>query len=683
MKSLVLLTSALAAILDPEGYFSQQIQAENIRSTLRYYTSKAHPAGTDNDYEQAVWTRDQFRSFGLKAELKEYFPLLNYPVKRSLRLNEPFQFEAKLLEDIVDEDETSKDQNAVPTFLAYSANGSIKNASIVYGNYCRPKDLKRLSQSGIPLKGTIILCRYGLMFRGLKVKAAALYGAAGVLIYSDPKDDGYVLGPVYPKGPWRPKSAVQRGSIQDGVIYAGDPLTPFIAATKDAPRINMTDANIPKIPALPISYEDASRLLLALVGHGQHVDFFGDDWPGGLNVAYWTGPAGKLDMEVQLDYQVKPIWNVISVIEGRREPDRCVVLGNHRDAWVYGAVDPNSGSSVLVETARIFGMMLAEGWRPDRTIVLASWDGEEYGLLGSTEWVEDHVHELNKTAIAYINTDTGASGPNFGASASPSLATLIRDVSRTVVDPRSGKSLYDVWMKHDMDEDLEGEPYPRVGALGFGSDYVAFLQHVGIASMDLSFSGPYGVYHSNYDSFHWMEKFGDPKFEYHALLTQMLGKILIRLTTESVLPFDFHEYYVALTKYTRDLEEHFKEHYVFLKLDSLYAAVEAFRQASPKMQAFTIQNDNLGVTLLNDQLAYAERFFLDMNGIKGRPWYRHVIYAPGEWTGYQPQLFPGVYEAVDRIESNEKIMEAVQQVIDRIYNVAKFWSSKQNWNSTV
>ena len=525
------------------------------------------------------------------------------------------------------------------------------------------------------------MCRYGGAFRGLKVRAAELSGAAAVLVYSDPKEDGYTRGKVYPSGPLRPESSVQRGSVQYSNFYSGDPLTPFVAATKDAPRINISDANIPKIPALPISYEDAEPFLKALVGHGFKASSISKSWQGGLPFTYWTGPAGKASLYLQHNFSVKPIWNVIATIPGKREVDRAIIFGNHRDAWVFGAVDPNSGTSIMLETARVFGKMLKKGWRPDRTLVFASWDGEEYGLLGSTEFVEEKAAILNKTLIAYINIDQGAYGRNFLASATPSLQTLIRQVAKTVVDPKSGKRLYDVWKKQG------GSGKGRISELGFGSDYVPFIHQVGVASMDIRFSGPYGVYHSNYDSFNWIEKFGDPGFKYSKVLCESIfsfnvvtGKILLRLMNSDVLPFDYSIYARALEGYLVDVKKKLKNHRLNNSIASISDSIKSFKVAIPKLtKLFSIQQqlglDKTGVKFLNDQLAFAERYFLDFDGISGRPWYRHVIYAPGEWTGYGAVTMPGIHEAIERHQA-EGIDHAIQQVADSINRVVMFWRTR-------
>ncbi|KAJ3306436.1 hypothetical protein HDV03_005046 [Kappamyces sp. JEL0829] len=680
MKATILF-ACVSALFDPESYFVKQVRHENLKSALRYYTSEAHPAGSAADHKRAIFTQNQFKEAGLETWIREYEPLLTYPIHRELSLRQDGiegTFRAALTEDIVEDDEASYDQQAVPTFLGYSANGSLSDVPVLYANFCGLEDFKLLEQAKVAIKGSLVLCRYGDAFRGLKVRAAELFGAAGVLIYSDPKEDGRNRGPVYPDGPWRPKSGVQRGSVQYSNFYAGDPLTPGIPATHDAPRINLSDANVPKIPALPISYADAFPFLQALEGHGVKAASLGDSWQGGLEVEYWTGPAAKATLKLTHEFQTKPIWNVMAMIPGKHEPDRAVVFGNHRDAWVYGAVDPNSGSAVLLETARIFGEMAKRGWQPDRTVIFASWDGEEYGLLGSTEWVEDQVKNLNKTLLAYINIDQGAYGRQFAAAATPSLQTLIRQVAKEVHDPVTGKVLYDVWFSENPDDD---GLLPKIQPLGFGSDYVAFIHQIGVASMDVRFVGDYGVYHSNYDSMVWMEKYGDPGFLYHATLTQVTGKIALRLLQSAVLPFDFAPYAKALETYARDVKEALDRTDLPHSLDGLERAIQRFRASFPRQKSLLElqpDQDHFGkVRLLNDQLGFAERGFLDPKGIYGRSWYRHVIYAPGEWTGYEASLMPGIYEAIER---GTGVQEAIDQVADSIERVVVFWQSREYWS---
>lgn len=636
-----------------ESLFLSIPSAERAREHLRYYTSVPHIAGSAEDHQQAVYTRDQFRKYGIPAEIVEYRVLLAYPRRRVVELIRPeaARFRASLKEDPIAEDPTSSDPRAVPPYNGYAASGDV-TAELVYVNYGLPEDYEALKKLGIDVHGKIVMARYGHSFRGIKAMVAEQHGAIGLLLYSDPADDGYVKGDVYPQGPWRPASSVQRGSVQYLSIYPGDPLTPGVGATTEAKRLAVEEAkNIPHIPVQPLSYRDAQPLLRALGGHSVP-----QGWQGGLPFTYHTGPGpAVVHLETEMEFQVKPIWNVIGRIEGQREPDRLVILGNHRDAWVFGAVDPNSGSAALLEVARGFGELLKRGWRPRRTIILASWDGEEFGLLGSTEWVEHHAQMLRAQAVAYINLDSATSGHRFGASASPSLARLIRDVAREVTDPATGKSVYEAWRQTQRtsrsQEATTDLTEPRVGPLGSGSDYTPFLQHLGIAAADIRFRGDYGVYHSIYDSFHWMEKFGDPTFAYHRAAAQIWGLIVLRLADSLILPFDYTEYGRELKRALQGLNLRADEHHE-LDVAPLRRAIDLFEAAALIAQAEIRRATRSSTTeqmrrSLNDRLMLTERAFIDPEGLPRRPWYKHVVYAPGLYAGYAARVFPGLAEALE------------------------------------
>jgi N-acetylated-alpha-linked acidic dipeptidase len=651
-----------------ESIFLSVPSAERAREHLRYYTSNPHLAGTPEDYEQAVYTRDQFRKSGIAADLVEYRVLLPYPKERVVELVRPeaARFRASLAEESVAEDPTSTHPRIVPVFNGYSASGEV-TAELVYVNYGLPEDYDKLQELGVDVKGKIAIARYGRSFRGVKAMVAEERGAVGVLIYSDPADDGYMKGDVYPKGPWRSAPSAQRGSVQFLSIYPGDPLTPGVGATAEAKRLSIDQAkNIPHIPVQPLSYRDAAPLLQALEGKNVPTG-----WQGGLPFAYHTGPGpAVVHVKIEMEFQVRPIWNVIGRIEGAVEPDRLVILGNHRDAWVFGAVDPNSGSSTLLEVARGFGELLKQGWKPRRTIILASWDGEEFGLLGSTEWVEQHAPMLRAQAVAYLNVDSAVSGKNFGASASPSLASLVRQTARDITDPASGQSLYDSWrqrprVREGRPED-QAESEPRVGRLGSGSDYTPFLQHLGIAAVDFGFGGDYGVYHSIYDSFHWMEKFGDPTFAYHQTAAQMWGLIALRLADADVLPFDYMEYAKQLQNYVQEIEASLDKPRDNLDLTPLRRAIELFSAAARLAQAETHRARNPAATStirrdLNDRLMLTERAFIDPQGLPRRPWYKHTVYAPGLYAGYAAEVFPGLVQAI-----KEKNWQEARAQVERL-----------------
>ncbi|KAI9282534.1 hypothetical protein BY458DRAFT_531008 [Sporodiniella umbellata] len=653
-----------------------------LRDYLYHYTSEAHVAGTDSDKRQAEWTRDQLTQFGINTSIATYWPLLNYPISHRLALvsgPEHLRYEAKLTEDPVQEDPTSHDPNVVPTFHGYSKNGTAQGR-VVYANYGRLEDFEFLKSQGIQLEGTIALVRYGGSFRGLKVRAAEVYGCAGVLIYSDPSDDGPwgKDAPSYPEGPWRSPSSTQRGSVLYLSLLSGDPLTPGYPALENATRLTSSPA-LPKIPSLPLSWEDALPLLKAMQGHGVRA---GQGWTGGLPVDYFSGPTeGEAILVNHVENKTTPIWNVIGRIEGTEEPEKVILLGNHRDAWVYGAVDPSSGSAALLELGRNLGQLLAQGWRPKRTILLASWDAEEYGLVGSTEWVEENRDWLDQQAVVYINVDTAVSGPHFNAAASPSLNRLIYDVAAKVDDPRSGLSVYDAWCQ---DQALPAKTRPWVDRLGSGSDFVPFLDHVGIASMNLAFAGDYGVYHSNYDSFHWMEKFGDPEFKYHKTLVQIWGLVALRLADSPILPLSPVDYAAELSLYTQELEAYtanYTFHGLASSVSTLQAAAQKFEQRVARLSQRLSEYSTLehvpqsildSVKKVNDRLTYFERSLTDAKGIPGRTWFKHVVYAPGLWTGYSSQVFPAIIDGVDArndawvAHAEKRATESIQHAADSL-----------------
>ncbi|KAI9248303.1 hypothetical protein BDA99DRAFT_446309 [Phascolomyces articulosus] len=645
---------------------------DNTREFLKKYTSEAHLAGTEADKRQAEWTRDKFIEFGIEdSKVETYYTLINYPLKRRLALvsgPEEFQYEASLREDPVDEDETSKDPDVVPTFHGYSKNGSV-TGQVVYANYGRLEDFQYLVDQGIDLKGTIALVRYGGSFRGLKVRAAELYGCVGALVYSDPIDDGPLNkegypfsnpAKAYPEGPWRSESSVQRGSVEYLSLITGDPTTPGYASTKDAPRVKMEDSpGLPKIPSLPLSYRDALPLLKATQGRGVRGD---NDWAGGLEgVDYFSGPTeGDVELENIVDYKIAPIWDTIGVIKGSQEPDKAIILGNHRDAWVYGAVDPSSGSASMLELARVFGELLKTGWQPARTIIFASWDQEEYGLVGSTEWVEDNADWLSKEGTVYINVDTAVSGPHFKAQASPSLNRLLYEVTSNTPDPRTNNTVYEAWSEFTNRTGTPA-PQPYIGQLGSGSDFVPFLDHLGIASISLSFDGDYGVYHSNYDSFHWMEKYGDPGFHYHQTMVKIWGLLTLRLADSPIVPLHPVDYADALSDYVSRLAVYAEKKngpfpLLTKAIHKLSKVANKFEKNLRKLEAQVQGYESLAdlpshlakrVAKVNDRLIFFERGLLDPEGIQDRTWFKHIVYAPGLWTGYSSQVFPSISDALD------------------------------------
>lgn len=635
---------------------------ENIRRHLRVYTEEPHMAGTMEDYQTAVYTRDRLREYGITAEIVEYEVFLPYPKENSLEMLRPTPYKAALKEDAVMEDKDSFDGAVTPVFNAYSANGDV-TGQLVYVNYGLPADYRRLADMGVSVKGKIVIARYGRAFRGVKAKVAEENGAIGLLIYSDPADDGYGAGDVYPRGPYRPSSSVQRGSVLYTFLYAGDPLTPGVAATKDAKRISPSEATtLAKIPVQPISYRDATPLLEALGGPNVP-----RNWQGMLPFSYHIGPGPtEVKLKTSFDFQVRKIWNVIGEIKGATEPEKLVILGNHRDAWVYGAVDPNSGSSAMLEVARSLGELLKKGWKPGRTIIFGSWDAEEFGLIGSTEWVEENAERLSKNAVAYLNVDVAVNGSNFGISGVPSLMSFAHSVMADVTDPKTGKSIFEAWVSRQRAEKANtvkvGDSDFQIGSLGSGSDYTPFLQHIGVPALDMGFNGPYGVYHSVYDSFYWMEKFGDPNFTYHNTLAKLWGLMAMRLSSDALLPFDYSNYGRQTEKFIDIINRDARENELELNLLELKKAATEFRQIAEQYQEKINRERPTGANLktINETLLKAERAFIDPQGLNLRPWYRHVIYAPGIYAGYEAETFPALQEAIDSKNISQARLAASQ-----------------------
>ncbi|KAG2222611.1 hypothetical protein INT45_008730 [Circinella minor] len=679
-------------LTDPEKVIIQVPSADLLREYLQTYTSESHLAGSDGDKRQAEWTRDKFIEFGIENTMIEtYYPLLNTPIDRQLAIvsgPEEFQYKASLTEDVVEEDETSYDPNTVPTFHGYSKNGTALGP-VVYANYGRVEDFQYLANQGIQLNGTIALMRYGGAFRGLKIRAAEQFGCIGALIYSDPIDDGPIgkenhdnPAKAYPEGPWRSPSSVQRGSVQYASMLTGDPLTPGWAATENATRLNRDESTgLPQIPSLPLSYRDALPLLRATENLGVRND---QDWAGGSEeVSYFSGPSeGNVYLANIVDDHIGPIWNVVGRIEGDEEPDHAIIIGNHRDAWVYGAVDPSSGSAALLELVRTLGVLLKQGWKPRRTLIIVSFDAEEYGMVGSTEWVEDHRDWLSEHASVYLNVDMGVAGPNFMANACPSLRRVLYEVTHKVSDPgsKNNETIYDTWKQ------LSNEETPIVGQLGSGSDFVSFISHVGITSVDFAFTGDYGVYHSNYDSFHWMEKFGDPTFEYHSALVKIWGLLTLRFTDDPVLPLYPGDYSKEIQEYAKKLPISditlggpYKE--FFKSLKKLAKTTRRFERRRERLveelNNGTLTDKDLPsviykrMKVANERLTHFERGFIDPEGLKDRSWFKHILYAPHMWTGYHSQVFPALSEALESGDT-EEIQYAINQTASRIRAASKY-----------
>ena len=657
----------------------------SAREHLRRLTIDPHVAGTKEDYATAIYVRDQMRSFGLSADLKEYQVWLNYPKTDPIvELISPRRERLSVRESAIKEDPTSSNPKITPLFNGYAASGDV-TAPLVYANYGLPPDYEALEKAGVNVKGKIVIVRYGNSFRGVKAKVAQDHGAVGCIIYSDPADDGYVQGDVYPKGPWRPVSAGQRGSVQFLFQYPGDPLTPGKPAIPGTPRLSLEEAyvDIPRIPVQPLAYDQARRLIEPLKGPVRPRGF-----QGGFPFAYHVGGTNdvRVHLKTDMDYQTRTLWDVVARIDGAAEKDRWVIMGNHRDAWVFGAVDPNSGTATMLETARAFGQLLKQGWQPRRTIILCSWDGEEYGLIGSTEWAEENAAELQQKAVAYLNVDVAVNGPNYGVSSVPSLWKLIRAAAREVKDPKTGKTVYQQWQDRAREQraELDEEEEPRIGPLGSGSDYTPFLQHLGIPSTDMGFGGEYGVYHSAYDSFYWMSHFGDPDFVYHVAAAQLWGTMAMRLADADGLGLDYTDYANQMREYFDEALKLAKHRHLESSIDekSINDAVKRFSEEATRLErerqrlvADADKSSSAAAKLrrLNDALIGAERAFIDERGLRGRPWYKHEIYAPGIFTGYASQPLTDFRQAIDdrNLTAEKEGLERIIAAIDRATEVLK------------
>ena len=650
---------------------------KSAREHLRRLTIEPHIAGTKEDYNTAVYVRDQLRSYGLSADLKEYEVWLNYPnAPTVLELITTRRQRLSTQEAAVPGDPSSSHPKISPLFNGFSASGDV-TGPVVYANYGLPNDYEDLKKAGVDVKGKIVIVRYGNSFRGVKAKVAEQNGAIGCIIYSDPEDDGYMQGDVFPKGPWRPVASGQRGSVQFLFDYPGDPLTPGKPAIAGTPRLKPEEAtDLTRIPVQPIAYDVARTILSQLKGPLRPRGF-----QGGLPFAYHVGGTNdvKLRLKTDMDYKLRTIWNVVARIDGNEEKDRWVVLGNHRDAWVFGAVDPNSGSSAMLEVGHGFGELLKQGWKPRRTIILCSWDAEEYGLIGSTEWAEEMADELRQKAVAYLNLDAAVSGPNFGASSVPSLWKLIRGAARDVKDPKTGKSVYQQWQDRSRENRPEGDQdmrEARISSLGSGSDYTPFLQHLGIASTDMGFNGDYGVYHSAYDSFYWMDHFGDPGFNYHVAAAQLWGTLAMRLADADGLPFDYTDYSSQIRDFFTEAMRLARIRNLASSLDdkAMTSAIDDFAKEAERVekdrQEAVRKGDRAELAKINDALVQAERQFIDAKGLRGRAWYKHQIYAPGIYTGYAAQPLTDFRQAIDdRNSANAK--ESLERIVDSIKRVTR------------
>jgi len=670
--------------LQLESTFESKLSAANLDNWMQRMAAKPHWVGTEYGRENAEWMAAQFKSWGYDTKIETYDILFPYPKIRELELLGPVPYKAKLTAVPVEGDPyTSQGEALLPSYNAFSTDGEV-SADLVFVNYGIPSDYEELEKLGIDVKGKIVIAKYYGSWRGIKPKLAAEKGAIGCIIYSDPEDDGYVQGDVYPKGAFKNKTGVQRGSVMDMPLYPGDVLTPGYGATKNAKRLDRKDApTITKIPVLPISYEDAQPLLEALGG-----PVAPDSWRGGLPVTYHIGPGpAKVRLKLAFDWKLTPAHNVIATLKGSEFPDQWVMRGNHHDAWVHGANDPVSGMVALMEEARAVGELYKEGHRPKRTIVYCAWDAEEPGLIGSTEWVEDHQAELQQKVVAYINTDGNGRG-FFGAGGSHTLQAMVNEVADIVKDPQTDVSIKERRIARQLVSG--GTDAFGLSALGSGSDYTPFIQHAGIASLNLGFGGENegGEYHTIYDTYPHYKRFKDPEFAYGVALANTAGRIVLRLANAAVLPFEFKQWHTTVSGYLKEIMDETESMRSSVQKHNELVAKNAYelaadprevfvkpkaREAIPYLDFSPVQNSlselknsiqalesislerlpEVKKRALNEKLMHAEQVLTDARGLPRRPWFRHQIYAPGFYTGYGVKTLPGVREAIEQKDWKE------------------------------
>lgn len=682
-----------------EAKFDELVNTSNLDEWMKKLSARPHHVGSPYAKDNAEFMVKLFREWGFDAEIEEYQVLFPTPKLRSLEMIEPVAYKAGLSEPALKEDATSNQQDEqLPSYNGYSIDGDV-TGELVYVNYGVPQDYEDLKRMGIDVKGKIVIAKYFGSWRGIKPKVAAENGAIGCIIYSDPREDGYFQGDVYPKGPYKNEYGVQRGSVMDMPLYPGDPLTPNIGATKNAKRLDYKDApTLTKIPVMPISYKDAEPLLAAL--EGQVVP---TSWRGALPITYHTGPGpAKVRLQLQFNWELKPAYNVIAKMQGSEFPDQWIIRGNHHDAWVNGANDPISGMVALMEEARVVGALAKSGWKPKRTIIYCGWDAEEPGLIGSTEWVEDHATELQQKAAVYLNTDSNGRG-FLGAGGSHSLEKFFREIAHDVKDPQTGLTVAErrkAVMKAYANPNYEEF---TLSALGSGSDYTPFIQHLGIASLNVGFGGESGggEYHSIYDSYDHYKRFKDPDFQYGGVLAKVMGRATMRLANAEILPFYFgnfvsttegylkeimnltdkmrsetqrhnslvdNGYYKAAADPTKPFVAPEKKSEVpYFDFSGLQNELATLKSTASKVDSDLSAQNSSGN--LNTNLFMSERKLTLDEGLPRRPWFKHHIYAPGFYTGYGVKTLPGVREAIE-----ERNWEEAMKEIDDLEKVLKQYS---------
>jgi N-acetylated-alpha-linked acidic dipeptidase len=662
--------------------------AAGRRESRRAMSAEPHGAGRPGSKVVADYALEKFRAFGLSASIEELEAYMPWPTERRLEMVQPTGRAMLIQEPPVPQDPDSLDADQTPTYNAYSADGEV-TGEVVYVNYGMPADYLELEKAGVSVKGKIVLARYGGGWRGIKPKVAWEHGAVGCLIYSDPKDDGFYQGDVFPLGPYRPEFGVQRGSVMDMPVHTGDPLTPGWGAERGGRKLQVAEAKtILKIPVMPIAWGDAQPLLAAMRG-----PVAPESCRGALPVTYRLGPGpSAVRLKLAFDWQNRPLYNVIARIEGSTFPDEWVIFGNHHDAWVNGADDPVSGAASLMEVARGLGELVKSGWRPKRTIILALWDGEEWGLLGSTEWAEKHAADLRGKGVVYINTDGTGKGW-LQAGGSHSLQQFISEVARDVNDPKTGKPVLEMARRKAIDglpeaerAEAEKDAAIRIAPLGSGSDFTPFLQHLTLASLNLGFGGesPGGVYHSVYDSFEWYTKYSDGDFVYGRTLAQVTGTAVLRLSEAAVLPFRFSDMSDTLSRYVAEVQKLHAGTKDAPAIDfaPLVAAVTALSRSSlafekaygavPAATAKALEVQQEALKVVNQLVYSSERRLGNEKGLPRRDWFQHQIYAPGFYTGYGVKTLPQIREGIEEGKWDEtregvtKVAAAVSALTEQV-----------------
>ena len=693
-----------------EKDFDAQLSAKRVGENIKLLSSVPHHISSVGGKFVAEQIAKTFRENGWDTKIETYQVLFPTPITRIVEMKGVTNYKAQLKEYAVKEDGTSNQADQLPTYNCWSADGDV-NAQLVFVNYGLPEDYETLAKYGIDVKGKIVIAKYGRSWRGIKPKVAQEHGAIGCLIYSDPMDDGYTAGDVYPIGAYKNDQTVQRGSIMDMVVYPGDPTTPNIGSIEGVQRIDHTEAiNLLKIPVLPISYGDAAPLLKDMAG-----PVAPREWAGALPLTYHIGPSkSSVHLKVLFDWKIRPALDVIATIKGAEFPDQWVIRGNHHDGWVNGASDPISGMASELEEAIAIGGLLKQGWRPKRTLVYCAWDGEEPGLLGSTEWAENHAAELQAKAVAYINSDGNGRG-FMGAEGSHAFAPLITEISKDIVDPQTGVSVFErakakratsASTTKAKKEALESNAYP-LGALGAGSDYSSFIQHLGVPALNIGYGGENngGEYHSIYDSYDNYIRFKDPGFEYGVALAKTTGRVALRLAEADVLPFDFRNLQATIKGYITELISNVDQMREKAKVENELIAKKAYQlsadpteglktptaetevpfidfslilnalsnleKAAAHLEQAKVSADVNKINNLNAKIFAAEQQLLSTNGLPRRPWFKHTIYAPGFYTGYGVKTIPGVREAIEQKNWSEA-KEQINQVAAAIEKLSSY-----------